>query len=49
MGSIAVDDPKFIDLTHHLAPEVLVRKTNPLKDIIRISLENPHLVSLANG
>ncbi|RPD55468.1 L-tyrosine:2-oxoglutarate aminotransferase [Lentinus tigrinus ALCF2SS1-7] len=49
MGSIAVEEPKFVDLTHHLAPEVLVRKTNPLKDIIRISLENPHLVSLANG
>ncbi|RDX45554.1 L-tyrosine:2-oxoglutarate aminotransferase [Lentinus brumalis] len=49
MASVAVDAPKFVDLTHHLAPEVLVRKTNPLKDIIRISWENPHLVSLANG
>ncbi|KAI0800042.1 L-tyrosine:2-oxoglutarate aminotransferase [Fomes fomentarius] len=39
----------FIDLTHHLSPEVLARRSNPLKDIIRITLENPHLVSLANG
>ncbi|KAI0357952.1 L-tyrosine:2-oxoglutarate aminotransferase [Trametes cingulata] len=44
-----MDAAPFIDLTHHLSPETLVRRTNPLKDIIRISLENPHLVSLANG
>lgn len=40
---------QFIDLTHHLSPEVLARRSNLLKDIIRITLENPHLVSLANG
>ncbi|KAH9848030.1 L-tyrosine:2-oxoglutarate aminotransferase [Lenzites betulinus] len=41
--------PSFIDLTHHLSPETLARKGNPLKDIIRLTLNNPHLVSLANG
>ncbi|KAI1790049.1 L-tyrosine:2-oxoglutarate aminotransferase [Ganoderma leucocontextum] len=39
----------FVDLTHHLSPETLIRKANPLKDLIRVALENPHLVSLANG
>ena len=39
----------FVDLTHHLSPETLVRRANPLKDLIRVALENPHLVSLANG
>lgn len=41
--------PQFIDLTHHLSPEVLKRQINPLKEIIRIVLENPDLISLANG
>ncbi|KAI0752916.1 L-tyrosine:2-oxoglutarate aminotransferase [Daedaleopsis nitida] len=39
----------FVDLSHHLSPEVLARKLNPLKEIIRITLSNPHLISLANG
>ena len=39
----------FVDLTHHLSPETLIRKANPLKDLIRVALENPHLVTLANG
>ncbi|KAI0672561.1 L-tyrosine:2-oxoglutarate aminotransferase [Trametes maxima] len=39
----------FVDLTHHFSPETIARKTNPLKDIIRISLSNPQLISLANG
>ncbi|KAI0824495.1 L-tyrosine:2-oxoglutarate aminotransferase [Trametes gibbosa] len=41
--------PSFMDLTHHLSAETLARKGNPLKDIIRITLNNPHLISLANG
>ncbi|KAI0633963.1 L-tyrosine:2-oxoglutarate aminotransferase [Trametes polyzona] len=41
--------PPFIDLTNHLSPEALARKVNPLKEIIRIALSNPHLISLANG
>ncbi|KAI0768332.1 pyridoxal phosphate-dependent transferase [Trametes elegans] len=41
--------PSFVDLTHHLSPETLQRRSNPLKDIIRIALSNPELVSLANG
>ncbi|TBU22821.1 L-tyrosine:2-oxoglutarate aminotransferase [Dichomitus squalens] len=41
--------PRFIDLTHHLAPETLARRVNPLKDLIRVAQQNPHLVSLANG
>ena len=40
---------QFIDLTHHLAPETIARKVNPLKDLIRVAQQNPHLVSLANG
>lgn len=43
------DARQFVDLTHHLAPEVLARKSNPMKDIIRIAINNPHLISLANG
>ena len=39
----------FVDLIHHLSPETLSRKVNPLKDLIRVALENPHLVTLANG
>ncbi|KAJ8457538.1 hypothetical protein ONZ51_g11472 [Trametes cubensis] len=39
----------FVDLTHHLSPETLARGTNPLKDVLRIALENPQLVTLANG
>ncbi|KAH9886292.1 L-tyrosine:2-oxoglutarate aminotransferase [Cubamyces lactineus] len=39
----------FIDLAHHLSPETLARRTNPLKDVLRIAIENPQLVTLANG
>ncbi len=39
----------FVDLTHHLSPETLARQANPLKDLIRVALENPDLVTLANG
>lgn len=41
--------PQFIDLSHHLSPETLARKVNPLKDIIRVVTNNPQLISLANG
>ncbi|KAH9915169.1 L-tyrosine:2-oxoglutarate aminotransferase [Epithele typhae] len=40
---------QFKDMTHHLSPETIRRKPNPLKDTIRLILENPHLISLANG
>ncbi|PIL29353.1 hypothetical protein GSI_09404 [Ganoderma sinense ZZ0214-1] len=43
------ESSNFVDLAHHLSPETLVRKANPLKDLIRVALENPHLVTLANG
>ncbi|TBU51138.1 hypothetical protein BD310DRAFT_411639 [Dichomitus squalens] len=29
--------------------ETLARRVNPLKDLIRVAQQNPHLVSLANG
>ncbi|OSD00598.1 L-tyrosine:2-oxoglutarate aminotransferase [Trametes coccinea BRFM310] len=39
----------FVDVSHHLSPETRARGVNPMKDIIRIALENPNLIALANG
>lgn len=41
--------PSFIDVTHHLSPETLARKGNPLKGLIDLTIDNPHLISLAKG
>ena len=40
---------QFLDLSHHLSPEVLERKINPLKEFNQLARANPHLVSLGNG